>query len=112
MKSFKDTKWSSGFFGWENCKWFIREVRDTFSNEPSYFARKRIESFILFMNAIILLDLFCIKTWDKIDSTEMLAMFGAQMVYAGYQVAQIRKDVTMSKSDSLKSQIKEEIKEG
>lgn len=82
-----------GFFGWENFKWFVVEIRSTFSNEPSYFARKRIESFILFVNAMLLLDAWCVKNWDKITATESLAIFGAQMVYAGYQVNQIRKDI-------------------
>ena len=120
MKSFKETKWSTGFFGWENCKWFIRQIQATFSNQPSFFARKRIESFMLFMNATILLDMFCWKNWDKIDSTEMLAIFGAQMVYAGYQVAQIRKDmVGPNKVESLPKQTNaeadienKEVKEG
>lgn len=83
-----------GFFGWENVKWFLRNIQATFSNQPSYFARKRIESFILFINASTLLDLFCIKHWASMTSPEMLAIYAAQMVYAGYQVTQIRKDMT------------------
>lgn len=91
----KKIKWLiiNGFFGWESTKWFIREIQATFSNKPSYFARKRIESFMLFINATVILDLFCIKNWNRISSAEILAIFTAQMVYAGYQVAQIRKDI-------------------
>jgi hypothetical protein len=102
-----------GFFGWENTKWFIREIRNTFSNQASYFARKRIESFILFINAMILLDAWYIASFDKIDYVMALAVFTAQMVYAGYQVSQIRKDMKLTgdiKSD-IQNIVKEETKE-
>lgn len=87
-----------GFFGWENCKWFVAQIRDTFSNSPSYFSRKRIESFILYINAMILLDAWYIYHFKEVDYVTALAVFGAQMVYAGYQVAQIRKDVLGEKA--------------
>lgn len=80
-------------FGWANIKWFIIEVVRTFSNKPSYFARKRIESLILFVNAMVLLDVWYIKSFEKIDYVSALGVFTAQMIYCGYQVAQIRKDV-------------------
>lgn len=80
-------------FGWTNFRWFIIEVVRTFSNKPSYFARKRIESLILFVNAMVLLDVWYIKSFEKIDYVSALGVFTAQMIYCGYQVAQIRKDV-------------------
>lgn len=80
-------------FGWTNFKWFVVEMIRTFSNKPSYFARKRIESFVLFLNAMVLLDVWYIKSFEKIDYVSALGVFTAQMIYAGYQVAQIRKDV-------------------
>ncbi len=104
MKEWLNKYIVKGFFGWDNAKWFVREIRATFSNEPSYFARKRIESFILFLNATILLDLFCIKNWGKITSTEILAIFTAQMIYAGYQVAQIRKDIQLNKTTTTSAE--------
>ena len=85
-----------GFFGWTNTKWFIVEIRNTFSNLPSYFARKRIESFILFINAMVLLDAWYVANFVKIDYVMALAVFTAQIGYAGYQVAQIRKDMKIT----------------
>src|ERR1700741_3953738 len=90
----------NGFFGWENCKWFIRQIQYTFSNKPSEFSRKRIESFLLFVNATAILDIWTYKKIDDISWEAMLAIYGAQMVYAGYQVTQIRKDIN---SDILKN---------
>lgn len=83
----------NGFFGWENFKWLIREIQATFSNKPSYFARKRIESFILFLNSIVILDAWTYKNINTISWEGIIAIFGAQMIYAGYQVQQIRKDI-------------------
>lgn len=100
-----------GFFGWENQKWFLRNIQATFSNKESYFARKRIESFILFINATALLDMFCYKTWQKLDTPSMLAIYGAQMVYAGYQVIQIRKDLKMAGDANKSTEVKQEVTE-
>lgn len=91
--SFWDKYVIKGFFGWENSKWFIRQIRDTFSNKPSYFSRKRIESFFIFINATILLDIWLYKNIDDLNWEGMVAIYGAQMIYAGYQVTQIRKDI-------------------
>lgn len=83
------------FIGWTNIKWLAKELIYTFSNKPSFFSRKRIESCVLFINAMVLLDVWYVKNIqipDKIQLTEALAVFTAQMVYAGYQITQIRKD--------------------
>lgn len=37
------------FFGWQNCKWFTKEIVKLYSNEESYFSKKRIESGFAFM---------------------------------------------------------------
>jgi hypothetical protein len=81
---------------WNNFKWFVKEVVKTFSNKPSFFSSKRIERAIIFVNANIMLDLM---TWhllktEKIDYIAAVAIYAAQMVYAGYQTKQIFKDKT------------------
>jgi hypothetical protein len=39
-------KW---FFGWFNIKFLIKELVKLYSNEPSYFSKKRVESGIAFI---------------------------------------------------------------
>lgn len=93
MNWFQRIKSKRYFFGWENIKWFIREIRETFSNRPSYFSRKRIESFFLFITACTGLNYWYYTHIEKIDYTMAIAIFVAQIGYAGYQVTQIRKDI-------------------
>lgn len=82
------------FFGWTNIKWFIKELIATFSHQPSYFSHKRIQACLLFINANVMLDVitFSLLQEKKIDYLGAVAIYGAQMVYAGYQVTQIMKD--------------------
>ena len=39
-------KW---FFGWSNIKWLIKELIKQYSNDKSYFSKKRVESGIAFV---------------------------------------------------------------
>lgn len=80
----------------DKLKWRFGELEKTFSNQPSFYASKRIERAIIFLNAVILLDVMSIILLreDKIDYVAAVFIFSAQMCYAGYQTVQIRKDVT------------------
>ena len=73
-------------------KWHLKELNKTLSHEPSHYSSKRIERMILFVNAIVLLDLFVWKQYAKLTTTEIVAIFTAQMLYAGFQTKQIFKD--------------------
>jgi len=68
-------------------KWHIKELTKTFSGQPSFYSSKRIERAIIFINANVMLDL-C--TWhlvskDKLDYLGAVAIYSAQMIYAGFQ---------------------------
>lgn len=80
-------------FTWKQMRWFLVELVCTFSDKPSFFSRKRIESFILFTNGMALLDFYYIKQYSQLKTPEVLAIFAANMGYAGWQVTQIRKDI-------------------
>lgn len=73
-------------------KWHLKELSKTLSKQPSFYCSKRIERLILFNNAIILLDFFFVKQYKDLTTTEAIAIFTAQMLYAGYQIKQIQKD--------------------
>ena len=91
--------WINGFFGWNNCKWFIIEIRKTFSNEPSYFSSKRIERYLLFMGAFTSV-MFYIWTHTKtLLYTEILALTGALFLYAGYTLNVTQKEKITDKKD-------------
>lgn len=78
------------FFGWRNTKWFIREVRKIYSNEKSYFSKKRMESGAAFTVAQ-----WGAITWFIVNLRVMtidtfLLWFGAQMIIVGYNVNKIQ----------------------
>ena len=75
----------------EFVRWFFTQVLLTFSNQESFFSSKRIERFMIFMNANIALDIcihYLLKT-GKMDYIAAVAIYSAQMIYAGYQTKQI-----------------------
>ncbi|WP_298838827.1 hypothetical protein [uncultured Clostridium sp.] len=76
---------------WEYVKWFLLQIVLTFSDQPSFFSSKRIERFMIFLNANIALDIsihYLLKH-DKMDYIAAVAIYTAQMIYAGYQTKQI-----------------------
>lgn len=93
------------FIGWTNVKWFILEMGKTMSDEPSYFSKKRVQSWTLFIAAETTSIIWFCHHYTELGVYEMLAFTGAQFVYAGYQVRQIqlekkgmRKDKASEKS--------------
>lgn len=80
----------------DKIKWRIAEIEKTFSNQPSFYASKRFERALIFINALVLLDVMTIKLLCEghIDYVAATTIFAAQMCYAGYQTVQIRKDIT------------------
>ena len=81
---------------WEYVKWFFLQILLTFSDQPSFFSSKRIERFMIFLNANIALDIsvnYLLKH-DKMDYIAAVAIYTAQMIYAGYQTKQIFNEKT------------------
>lgn len=76
--------------------WFFREMLKTLSKQPSFFCSKKVERFLIFLNANIALDI-CIH-WllvhDKMTAEGSVIIYTVQMLYAGYQTKQIFNDKT------------------
>lgn len=81
---------------YKRLKWHIKEINKTLSNEPSHYSSKRLERLVLFLSANVMLNVitYSLLHQGKISAAEAVLIYGAQMVYAGYQTNQIRKDVT------------------
>lgn len=73
-------------------KWHLKELDKTLSNQPSFYSSKRIERMILFVNALVILDLFIIKEYEKLTTAEIISIFTIQMIYAGFQTKQLAKE--------------------
>lgn len=87
-------------FTWlKNVKWFFKELMKLYSDKPSYFSKKRVESGVAFTIAQVGMIAYL---WIKIDTMDMydFAMWaGIEFLIAGYTINQIQKE---KKSDNTK----------
>lgn len=82
----------TGFFGWENIKWVFREFWKIYSDEPSFFSKKRFESSIGFVIGQAGMVLYLWNNYNTITMSEFLLWAGAEFVVAGYYVNQIQRE--------------------
>ena len=97
-----------GFFGWENFKWFVKEIVKLYSSKPSYFSKKRFESSIAFIIGEFGMLLYLYKNYSTVSMTDFLLWAGVQFMIAGYYVAQTEKTKRM-KIDKEKEETETEI---
>lgn len=92
MKEWFQSSWIvAGFFGWNNIKWLIKELGKIYSDEKSYFSRKRIESgiaFIIFQWGML--------SWiyNNMDCpmSELAIWASIQALVCGYALKEIQKE--------------------
>ena len=82
-------KW---FFGWTNIKLLIKELIKLYSNEPSYFSKKRVESGIAFLVGQFGMVYFLVINIDKLTTSDIALWAGIEFAIAGYIVNQIQKE--------------------
>ena len=85
------------FFGWTNIKWGITELIKIFTNAPSYFSKKRIESSVAFVVAQGGLIYYLIEKISTMSMTDMGIWASIELAIAGWTVSQIQKE---KKSDT------------
>lgn len=95
----------NGFFGWENFKWLIREFSKIYSDEPSFFSKKRFESSVGFVIGQAGMIMYLWHNYQVITMSEFLLWAGAEFLIAGYYVNQIQKE---KKTNSNEYYINEE----
>lgn len=79
-------------FGYSNFKWLIKELLKMYSNQPSFFSRKRVNEGIAFYSAIgIDLCYVYIHRWD-LSSAECLFHVMTLLGIAGYHLKEIAKE--------------------
>jgi hypothetical protein len=82
-------KW---FFGWFNIKFLIKELVKLYSNEPSYFSKKRVESGIAFIVGQWGMIYFLTQNIDKLTTSDIALWSGVEFAIAGYIINQIQKE--------------------
>lgn len=89
----------NGFLGWNNIKWFIREIRATFSNEPSYFSSKRIERYFLFLSGLSWINYYIFVHIQTLTYSEIIALVGVIFGYAGFALITTQKEKANGKTN-------------
>ena len=82
---------------WKSFRWLVKELVATCSDQPSYFSKKRIQSWILFDAAVT-----CLLWWfwnhqDELELMQVLEVYGALIIAAGYQISTIQREKRFNK---------------
>jgi len=76
----------------ENIKWFFKEIMKMYSDQPSYFSKKRVESGVAFVIAEWGMIFFLIKSYSTINTGEIVLWASTQFAVAGYIIKQIQNE--------------------
>lgn len=87
-------------FTWfKNIKWFFGELLKLYSDKPSYFSKKRVESGIAFIIAQTgMISYLWIKI-DTMDIYDFVMWAGVEFLIAGYTINQIQKEKKLVKQE-------------
>jgi len=80
------------FFGWGNLKKGITEIIRVYSEKPSFFSKKRIESGIAFIIAEWGMIFYLLKKYPDLTMTDMVMWATIQFGVSGYIIHQIQKE--------------------
>ena len=80
------------FFGWGNIKKCITEIIRIYSEKPSFFSKKRIESGIAFIVAEWGMIFYLLKKYPDLTMTDMVMWATIQFGVSGYIIYQIQKE--------------------
>ena len=80
------------FFGWGNIKKGITEIIRIYSEKPSFFSKKRIESGFAFIIAEWGMIFYLLKKYPDLTMTDMVMWATIQFGVSGYIIYQIQKE--------------------
>jgi hypothetical protein len=79
----------------KKIKWFFKEFLLIYSNKPSFFSKKRIESGLSFLIAQVGMVFFLAVKYDSISMGEFILWAGAEFAVAGYIINKIQKEKSL-----------------
>ena len=80
------------FLGWTNLKWIIKEIIKLYSDEKSFFSKKRVESGIAVIVGQWGMIYFLIININKLTASDIALWASVEFAIAGYIVSQIQKE--------------------
>ena len=90
------------FFGWGNIKKGITEIIKIYSEKPSFFSKKRIESGIAFIVAQWGMIFYLLKKYPDLTMTDLIMWATVQFGVSGYIIYQIQKEKKTEKTNEDK----------
>ena len=87
------------FFGWGNIKKGITEIIKIYSEGPSFFSKKRIESGVAFIIAQWGMIFYLLKKYPDLTMTDLVMWATIQFGVSGYMVYQIQKEKKSDKTN-------------
>ena len=96
----------------KNIKWFFKEWINVYSDRPSFFSKKRVESGIGFIVAEWGMIFFLLENIKTMGMSGFALWASIQFFVAGYMVNQIQKEKDKDKllsSDSVNDQITDSV---
>jgi len=97
------------FFGWENIKWLVRELRDVYSSKKSYFSKKRLESAVAFIVAQWGMIYFLLEHHSRLTMGELLLWAASEFAISGYMINQIQKEKKIGSETPTETKSEEEV---
>ena len=94
----------------KNIKWFFKEWLNVYSDRPSFFSKKRVESGIGFIIAEWGMIFFLLENITTMGMSGFALWASIQFFVAGYMVNQIQKEKSkLTSNDSENDQITDSI---
>jgi hypothetical protein len=90
METIKNVNWRAKLSAWWSN--VVKELLLTFSNQTSRYSSKKIERFIVFINALVIANSWFYSHIYKATVSDVILLTGALLAYGGWNTAQIRKD--------------------
>jgi len=86
---------------WKNIVWFFTELINLWSDKPSYFSKKRVESSVSFVIGQIGMITYFLMHYKEMDISTLLMWTGAEFLIAGYSIRQIQKEKKDNNSSDI-----------
>jgi hypothetical protein len=80
------------FLGWTTLKWIIKEIIKLYSDEKSFFSKKRVESGIAVIVGQWGMIYFLLININKLTASDIALWASVEFAIAGYIVSQIQKE--------------------
>lgn len=80
-------------------KWFFTEIMHMYSNAPSFFSKKRVESGIAFFISQWGMVYWLLKKFDVMTTSDFAMWAGIELAAAGYILNQIQKEKMLDQSE-------------